>query len=99
MIVTEQFAEFIVNTPHEAVPAEAMALAWVGILDCAGCMLEGSTEPQGRIAARVVEATGGRPEASLVGTGQRSSAATAAFANGIFAHAIDYDDTYLPLGH
>lgn len=99
MGITEQFAAFIVTTPDEAVPGEAVALARVGILDCVGCMLEGATEPQGRIAARFVEADGGRPEASLVGTGQRSSPVNAAFANGIFAHAIDYDDTYLPLGH
>lgn len=99
MGITEQFAEFIVSTPYESVPGEAVALAGVGILDCVGCMLQGATEPQGRIAVRIVEAMGGHPQASLIGSDHRSSAANAAFANGIFAHAIDYDDTYLPLGH
>ena len=48
MGITEQFAEFIVSTPYESVPGEAVALAGVGILDCVGCMLQGATEPQGR---------------------------------------------------
>ena len=48
--------------------------------------------PSARIAQRVAAAEGGRAVATIVGTNLRSRRATAALANGVAAHALDYDD-------
>ena len=49
-------------------------------------------EPAVRPALELVEETGGRAEASVLGAGDRVPAMMAAFANGALAHGLDYDD-------
>ena len=61
--------------------------------------MAGSVSPQGRIIIKHVKENGGIPESSVLGAGFRTSAPNAAFANGTLTHALDYDDTWLPLGH
>lgn len=39
---------------------------------------------------------GGTPQASIIGSRTRIPAPAAAFANGVLAHSLDYDDTHLP---
>jgi 2-methylcitrate dehydratase PrpD len=39
---------------------------------------------------------GGHPQATIIGEPTRVAAAQAAFANGVLAHSLDYDDTHLP---
>ena len=48
-----------------------------------------------------VEDLGGSDQATVVGTGQRTSAASAAFANGTFGHSLEFEDrpNPYPLGH
>ena len=42
---------------------------------------------------------GGPPQASVFGAGLKSSVADAALANGTIAHALDYDDCGVKIGH
>lgn len=99
MNITEGMARFVVETNFDSIPASAWAAALVGITDNVGCMLEGSQEAAGQRAIRLAERMGGRPEATIIGSDTRNNIVTAAFTNGVSAHAIDYDDTYLPLAH
>lgn len=99
MNITETFAEFIVQTPTGAVSEAAVKEALVGITDCVGCMVEGSQEGAGVRAVRLARAMGGHAQATIVGSPDQNNMVTAAFVNGISAHAIDFDDTYLPLSH
>ena len=48
-----------------------------------------------KIPREVIERTGGTPECTVWGTKLRTSAPQAAFANGIFCHATDYNDMWL----
>jgi 2-methylcitrate dehydratase PrpD len=55
-------------------------------------MLAGSKEALAGILCDFVRSNGGRPVASVVGRGFKTSAADAALVNGAVAHALDYDD-------
>ncbi|MBM4297729.1 MAG: MmgE/PrpD family protein [Deltaproteobacteria bacterium] len=96
---TEFVARFVSELKFEDIPREVIERAKRQILDVIGVALAGSTQEVGKIALRFVERTGGTPECAVWGTKLRSSAPQAAFANGIFCHATDYDDMWLPGAH
>ena len=77
-------------------PPEIATVARQCILDWFACAVAGSAEPLSRILREELVTAEG--EASIVGTGQRSGARTAALVNGAASHALDYDDTHLVLG-
>ena len=77
-------------------PADVATVARQCILDWFACAVAGSTEPLSRILRDELVTGGG--EASIVGTGPRTGARTAALVNGAAGHALDYDDTHLVLG-
>ena len=96
---TEFVARFVSELTFDKIPREVIERAKRQILDVIGVALAGSTQEVGKIALKFVERTGGTPECSVWGTKLRSSAPQAAFANGIFCHATDYDDMWLPGAH
>lgn len=97
---TERFARFVAETRHEDVPAAARAQVRHALLDTLGVALAGQGEPVAVLARRWVEDVGARAQAGVWGHALRSSAAEAAFANGIAAHALDFDDSLPTLrGH
>jgi 2-methylcitrate dehydratase PrpD len=96
---TEFAARFVTDLKYENIPEEVRTRAKRQILDVIGVALAGSTQPVGKIAANFVQRTGGTSDSTLWGTQLRSSAPQAAFANGVFSHATDYDDMWLPGAH
>ena len=96
--VTERVARFVVETSLDSVPAAAVATAKVAFMDLLGVALAGSQDDAGSIAARIAREEGAREEASVIGQGFRTSAQQAAFANGVAAHALDYDHSFLAGG-
>ena len=89
-------AEFIVKG---SVPEEARTRALTAFKDTAGVIIAGSAEPAATAAQSVAveEGTGG---CRVLGTALQTSAGFAAFANGIAAHALDYDDMcFVSLAH
>lgn len=79
----------------DALPAEAVHWARIGILDTIGVTLAGAGEPCAAIVRRLVSSTG---PALLLGTPRRVAAPDAAFANGTASHALDFDDASNTLG-
>ena len=96
---TEVIARFVSDLKYEDIPREVVERAKRQILDVIGVALAGSTQEVGKIALKFVERTGGTAECTVWGTKLRTSAPQAAFANGIFCHATDYDDMWLPGAH
>ena len=84
--------QFILGTRYQNLPVEVVDKAKVPFLDAVGVMLAGSTEPCGRMAIDLVREIGGMPEATVIGSGLRSSILNAAFANGVSAFAASFDD-------
>jgi 2-methylcitrate dehydratase PrpD len=96
---TQRLAEFVVGLRYEAIPPEVIARVKRQCLDLFGVALAGFTEPAAAAARRFVERQRSTPESSVWGSAMRASAADSAFANGIAAHALDYDDMWLPSVH
>jgi 2-methylcitrate dehydratase PrpD len=76
----------------QTLPADVATAAKHRILDTIAAMVSGATLKPGEMAIRFARAHGGTPEASILTTNIRTSAITAALANGMFAHADETDD-------
>ena len=88
-------ADFITSA---TVAADARDRASVAFKDTLGVMLAGSTEPAARIAQAM--AGEGIGDCRVLGTAIRTSPDLAAFANGVAAHSLDYDDMcFVSLAH
>jgi 2-methylcitrate dehydratase PrpD len=93
MEATAVLSAFASRTRVSDISAEAIAATKRHILDCAGVALAAAVEPAGRIILEITQAQGGAPQARVLGSSLRTSAVSAAWANGALAHLLDYDDT------
>ena len=92
MGVTDTIANWIVNPTYEDIPPEAIRVANESCFDVIGVILAGSAQPAGEIIKKYVTDQGAAPQATVLSTGEQSSVANAAFANGTMGHALDFDD-------
>jgi 2-methylcitrate dehydratase PrpD len=91
-----RLAEFVTSSRP---PAEAVRRAAIAVCDTAGVILAGVPEPASRIVRQTIAAES-RGACRVLGTGERTSAAEAALANGVAAHALDYDDMcFISMAH
>jgi 2-methylcitrate dehydratase PrpD len=89
-------AEFVA---HAAAPAAARQRAAAAIADTVGVMVAGAVEPVAQLA-RAMAAEESRGDCVIVGTRSRAGADAATLANGVAAHALDYDDMcFVSLAH
>jgi 2-methylcitrate dehydratase PrpD len=89
---TAAVAEQVTAVRADRLPPEVAERTRHVLLDWLGVTIAGSAEPSARIAQRVAAGEGGAPLASVLGTGLRTGPQQAALANGVAAHALDYDD-------
>ncbi len=100
MGATDRFSDFVVGLSYGDIPEEGVRVAKEAILDCLGCMLVGSRDRAGEIVSEYVRGIGAKPISTVIGRGFKSSPSLSALANGVMAHAIDYDDISSPMiGH
>jgi len=98
--VIEQLAAYATAESFDKLPAATVRAARLAILDTLGVMLAGSAEQTAIRGRALIEHRRGAAEASVIGTPLRACVEDAAFANGIAAHALDYDDVQQSLsGH
>lgn len=93
-VITSKLAEFAIETPTSDVPDVAMDAACNGMIDVMACALAGTLEPAARIAANWVADAGAKRQVTVWGRSLSTSADLAAFANGVAAHALDFDDSH-----
>lgn len=93
--LSTELGTYISESGRLELPAAVAEKTKLHILDTLAAILSGSRLKPGIFAARFVESLGGRPEASVLGTGKRASAIDAALANGMAAHADETDDSHL----
>lgn len=99
-MLTQHLAEFIVNTQASHIPANVMEASRDALIDTVGCALAGSLDEVAEISLRYVSELGSRHEAGIWGTHVATTMAEAAFVNGIFGHALDFDDVHASVhGH
>ncbi|MBI4311976.1 MAG: MmgE/PrpD family protein [Chloroflexi bacterium] len=99
MATTERLSKWVVETQFPELPENAVKEVKKSILDGIGTSLESTIRPIGRIVAEFTEEIGGTPTSRLIGSGLKTSAPNAAFANGILTHGSDYDDGGAGFGH
>lgn len=90
-------ARHVALTPLAALPATARHMSARSILDAIGVSMAASGEEPvcAPFLAQALEAGAGG-QSVVLGTGQRSSIALSALANGALAHALDYEDAHDP---
>src|SRR4051812_24638907 len=90
------FAEF---ASHGAPPAAAREAAARALRDTVGVILAGVNEPAAR-TVRAMARDEGRGHSRILGTSDTTAPGMAALANGVAAHALDFDDTtFVPIAH
>ncbi len=92
MGTTEILARFVANTTFDTLPEAAVKVAKRQILDTVGVALLAHEEPTARIALNFLREVAARPRARVIGYGFKTSIPDVAFADGILAHALDFDD-------
>ncbi len=96
MTIALELAKRINAVRYDALPAEAVRWAKVGILDTIGVTLAGSDDPSATIVAATLGSGAG---SSLVyGTTRRAAPLDATLINGTASHALDFDDCNNTLG-
>jgi 2-methylcitrate dehydratase PrpD len=90
--VTETLATFIASAEYSSISERAIANAKLHILDTLGVALAGYEHPVARIALDYCKYMAGPTEVTIWGSDQKTSVPMGAFANGLLAHAIDFDD-------
>ena len=89
-------ADFVVSA---RISPDARARAATAFKDTIGVMLAGAVEPAARIA-HAMAAEEGTGDCRVLGTAIHTSPGFAAMANGVAAHALDYDDMcFISLAH
>src|SRR6202140_1672929 len=82
-----------------APPGAARERAAVAVCDTIGVALAGAHEPAAQMVRAMVTADSHGP-CRIVGTADRAGAGEAALANGVAAHALDYDDMcFISMAH
>jgi 2-methylcitrate dehydratase PrpD len=93
--VADALVDFVLGLELETLPEAVTDAAGLCLTDWLGTALRGSAEPLAAALGTVIAEAGGAPQATIVGSGRRTSALLAALANGAQGHALDFDDTHL----
>lgn len=94
--LSESMATWVSKSNYDSLPIDIVDIAKRNILDCVGTTLAGAKEPVARILTKYLKAIQGPEQATVIGMGVKSSCIEAAMANGILAHALDFDDLVIP---
>ncbi len=87
-------ADFIRMLRFDELSPHALRMTRLAFLDWLGSALRGGAEGPARMAFSVLRSQGGLPQATLLPSGDKSSALNAALANGIASHIVELDDVH-----
>jgi 2-methylcitrate dehydratase PrpD len=93
--VTRQLASYLVNSSWSDVPANARYEAVRSVFNWVGCCLGGARHITSERAIAALAEFSGKPDATVLGRGEKLDIMHAALLNGITSHVLDYDDTDL----
>ncbi len=94
--VMQRLSAYIAQAGNRPLPAAVVEKTKHHILDTIAAMLSGSRLLPGRKGTSYVKTLGGTKEACVLGSRLVTSAANAALANGMCAHADETDDSHAP---
>jgi len=97
--IIEQLADFSANTELSKLPPKVIEECKRDVLDSMGVALAAVDQPKGIAGIECARRLGGsNGDATIIGTGERSTVFGAAFANGELINALDMDSVLVP-GH
>ena len=99
MGATEQLAQFVAGLRYQDIPTAVVDAAKAAITDGVAVMVAGSRQPLAGIVSGYVRELGGAPHCTVAGCGFKTNAPSAAFANGIFGHCLDFEIQGVPPTH
>lgn len=92
--LSRRVAEFAVNLNFDAIPPDAVAEAKRFLLDSVGCAFGGYEAEDPQILLALTRELGGTPQATVLGSGEKTNVVNAAFLNALMVRALDYNDIY-----
>lgn len=92
-MLSKTLAQFIENTNYEDLPEDVVSFTKLCIMDWYGSALAGRDKAPVQMIIETVKEMGGNPQATLV-TGEKTSVAQAALANGAASHIVELDDIH-----
>ena len=92
--LTQQLADYLSGVATRPLPDDVQQRVKLHLLDTLGAMISGATLDAGRLAIEYVRHETRGHEASVIGGGLLTSAADAAWANGMSGHADETDDSH-----
>jgi 2-methylcitrate dehydratase PrpD len=93
--LTRSLGRFAAELAFDDLPPAARDAVRLGVTDCLAVMMAGLDEPVTRIVRDSLPSRGHTGESRLYLGAERAAAPDAALANGVAAHALDYDDVAL----
>ncbi len=90
--ITGRLARYMAAARDQALPDAVATACKHRILDTFGAMVSGCRMAPGEMAVKYVQSLGGGAEASIIGSGVRTTTVNAALANAMCAHADETDD-------
>ena len=91
--LTEKLAAFSASLACDRLPEKVVSQAQRCLLDTTGALLAGSRlSRSGQSGRKFAERLGEKEEAVVAGSSLRRAPMTAAFVNGMAAHALELDD-------
>lgn len=91
---SEKLALSLKRITYDNLPEEVVLMAKRCFLDWLGCTIAARNEKPIRMIGTVSALYGGNRQATVVTTGEKTSAPLAAFVNGAAAHALEMDDVH-----
>jgi 2-methylcitrate dehydratase len=92
--VSRELAEWSQRLRYEDLPPEVVECAKRFLFDSIGCAFGGYGSEDVEIAMSLFEEAGGAPQATLIGSGKKTSALHASFLNSLMIRALDFNDIY-----
>lgn len=93
--IAEQLAALGQDITYDALPPDVIQKAKATILDTIGCAFGGLHSDPHRIVQAVVKRLGGAPDATVIGSADKTSMLSATWINGTAIRYLDYNDTLM----
>jgi len=93
--ISERLSEYITTLSFDDLPADVIEKAKLHFLDFIGICLASTRMPWSKAAVEVTNEQHCKGESSIIGFEECTSAINAAFANGVLAHSLEFDDTHI----
>jgi 2-methylcitrate dehydratase len=90
--IAQQFARYSLGLSYEMLPQEVVHQAKRCLLDALGCAIGAYDAPGRPFCEAVVKELGGTQEATLLGSGLRTTALNATLVNSFLVRFLDYND-------